>query len=38
MQRRARMLGASLTIERAAANGGTIVTCICPLDPEVPGS
>jgi signal transduction histidine kinase len=31
MQYRARMLGASLTIERAGAAGGTVVTCICPM-------
>ncbi len=32
MQYRARMLGASLTIERANAKAGTIVTCRCPLN------
>ncbi|HWP39650.1 MAG TPA: sensor histidine kinase, partial [Tepidisphaeraceae bacterium] len=31
MQYRARMLGASLTVERASEAGGTIVTCCCPL-------
>ncbi|HMB94626.1 MAG TPA: sensor histidine kinase, partial [Tepidisphaeraceae bacterium] len=32
MQYRARMLDASLTIVRANEAGGTIVTCICPID------
>lgn len=35
MQYRAKMLGASLTVERAAPEGGTVVTCICPLDDQV---
>jgi signal transduction histidine kinase len=35
MQHRARMLQASLTVARAATDGGTVVTCICPLDVEV---
>jgi signal transduction histidine kinase len=34
MEYRARILGALLTIERASAAGGTIVTCTCPLDHE----
>jgi len=38
MQHRARMLGASLTVERAAPEGGTVVTCVCPLAREVPRS
>jgi signal transduction histidine kinase len=32
MEYRARMLSASLTVERANAAGGTIVVCTCPLD------
>jgi signal transduction histidine kinase len=32
MQQRARVLGATLTAERATPDGGTVVTCICPLD------
>jgi len=32
MQYRAKMLGASLTVKRSAPEGGTVVTCICPLD------
>jgi signal transduction histidine kinase len=32
MEYRSRMLGASLTVERASAAGGTIVTCACPVD------
>jgi signal transduction histidine kinase len=33
MQYRSRMLGATLAVERAGASGGTVVTCICPLEP-----
>jgi signal transduction histidine kinase len=33
MQYRSRMLGATLTVERAGASGGTVVTCVCPLEP-----
>ena len=36
MQYRAKMLAASLIVERAAPEGGTVVTCICPLDDQVP--
>jgi len=32
MEYRARMLGASLTVERASEAGGTAVTCCCPLN------
>jgi signal transduction histidine kinase len=32
MQYRARMLDATLTVERASARGGTVVTCTCPID------
>jgi signal transduction histidine kinase len=32
MQYRARMLGASLSAERASAAGGTVVACSCPID------
>jgi signal transduction histidine kinase len=32
MQYRAKIIGASLTVERAAPEGGTVVTCICPID------
>ena len=32
MEYRARMLDASLTVERASTTGGTVVTCTCPLD------
>jgi len=38
MQQRARMLGASLTVERAALEGGTVVNCICPIDGKTSGS
>lgn len=37
MEHRATMLHASLTVERASAQGGTIVTCICPVDDEARG-
>jgi signal transduction histidine kinase len=33
MQHRARMLNATLTIERASSQGGTVVTCVCPIQP-----
>jgi signal transduction histidine kinase len=36
MQYRARMLGASLSVERASTAGGTVVTCICPTDQQEP--
>jgi signal transduction histidine kinase len=32
MQHRARLLNASLVVQRVSPGGGTIVTCICPLD------
>jgi two-component system, LuxR family, sensor kinase FixL len=32
MQYRARILGASLAVERATGSGGTVVTCRCPID------
>ena len=32
MQQRARVLGATLTAERATPEQGTVVTCICPID------
>jgi signal transduction histidine kinase len=32
MEYRSRMLGASLTVERASAAGGTVMTCTCPVD------
>jgi signal transduction histidine kinase len=32
MQYRARMLGATLAVERANPGGGTVVICTCPLD------
>jgi signal transduction histidine kinase len=31
MEYRAKMLGASLSVERASVSGGTIVTCSCPI-------
>jgi signal transduction histidine kinase len=39
MQYRAKMLAATLEVERATHSGGTIVTCRCPIDgqPEQPG-
>jgi signal transduction histidine kinase len=33
MEYRARMLGATLTVERAGEAGGTRMICVCPLDP-----
>jgi signal transduction histidine kinase len=38
MQYRARMLDATIAIERASERGGTIVSCECPLDGDMPGS
>jgi signal transduction histidine kinase len=38
MQYRARMLGASIAVERASERGGTIVSCECPLNGEMPRS
>lgn len=38
MQYRARMLHASLAVERANASGGTVVTCRCPIDVSLIGS
>jgi signal transduction histidine kinase len=35
MQHRARILNASLIAERASTEGGTVVTCTCPLDGKV---
>jgi len=35
MQQRAKMLIATLTVERASAEGGTVVTCVCPIDGKV---
>ena len=32
MQYRAKMLGASLSVERATGSGGTVVTCSCPIE------
>lgn len=34
MQYRARMLSATLAVERATPSGGTVVTCICPIPPR----
>jgi signal transduction histidine kinase len=32
MTYRAKMVGAKLSVERASAQGGTVVTCVCPLN------
>jgi signal transduction histidine kinase len=34
MNYRARMVGAALSVQRAASTGGTVMTCRCPLPPE----
>lgn len=38
MQYRARMLGATLAVERSDASGGTVVICTCPINGRAIGS